>query len=255
MFTKIFPFLSIFVLFFAVVSIAGAVVEVECPVIADTVFCGHSSEKDQNCGGRGHLRVKGYQGVVVFRFDMSALEGQKVEGGTLSVYCASISGDAQAKTFSEKISTIAHDWVEGIGDYTVSEDSGTFLWPGEEIADTWGEDDNELSDRYGPIDVLDVVNGFGGSILNSQGLWDFKVGEWTNIELDAELVQGLVDGEQYGIAIWRETVGVNLDLASREHQDGQFAAKLVVRSSGVAVDAYGKLGSTWGELKSSTGGV
>ena len=249
MFVKTFSFLPIFVLSLAVVDIAGAVVEVECPIIADTVFCGHSSETDQNCGGREHLRVKGYQGAVVFRFDMSALERQKVEGGTLSIYCTRISGDAQEKSFSEKISTIAHDWVEGIGDYTVSADSGTYLWPGKEIADTWGEDNNELSDRYGPIDVMDVINGFGDSIANSQGMWDFEVGEWTNIELDAELVQGLVDGEQYGIIIWRETVGVNLDLASKEHAGGDFAAKLVVRSTGKAVDAHGKLASTWGYLK------
>ena len=55
--------------------------------------------------------------------DMSKLEGRKAEGGTLTAYCKSISGDAQEKSFSEKISTIAHDWREGTGDYTQSKDS------------------------------------------------------------------------------------------------------------------------------------
>jgi hypothetical protein len=224
-------------------------IDVECPIIADTVLCGHSSEKEMNCGGRGILRVKGYQGVVVYRFDMSALEGQKVDGATLSLYCVSISGDAQGKSFSEGISTIAHDWVEGVGDYTVSNDSATFLWPGGDLGDTWGKDNNDGLDRYGPVDVLDVVNGNGDSIVNSQGMWDFTVEEWTDIELDAELVQSLVDGEQYGIVIWRNTVGVNLDLTSREQE--MFSPKLIVhtRTGGRAVDAHGKMASTWGSLK------
>jgi hypothetical protein len=248
MFVRIFSYLLIAALFFAVENIASAV-DVECPIIADTVLCGHSSEIEMNCGGRGPLRVKGYQGAVVFRFDMSELEGQQVEGATLSIYCISVGGDVQDKSFSENISTIAHDWVEGIGDYTVSVDSATFLWPSKD--EDWGEDENDGQSRYGQVDVLDVINGYGGSIVNSQPLWDFKAGEWTEIELDAELVQGLVDGEQYGIVIWRDTVGVNLDLASREHQGGNFAAKLVVSSTGRAVDALGKLASTWGTLKST----
>ncbi|MFC1714322.1 hypothetical protein ACFL6S_11700 [Candidatus Poribacteria bacterium] len=249
MFARILSYLLIPALLFAMESITQAA-EVEVPLIADTLLAGHSAENNTNCGARDRLRVKGYQGIVVYRFDMSELEGQKVEGGILTVYCAGISGDAQGKTFSEKISTIAHDWVEGLGDYTVSEDSATFLWPGKEIADSWGDDNNDGQARYGPVDALDVINGNGGSIVNSQGLWDFVVTEWTEIELDAELVQGLVDGEQYGIAIWRDTVGVNLDLASRENADGAFAATLVVTTSGVAVDVHGKLASTWGTLKS-----
>lgn len=229
-------------------SLAWAI-DVECPIIADTVLCGHSSEKDMNCGGRGILRVKGYQGVVVYRFDMSALEGQRIEGATLSLYCVSISGDAVGKSFSEGISTIAHDWVEGTGDYTVSDDSATFLWPGGDLGDTWGKDDNDGQARYGPVDVLDVINGNGGSIVNSLPLWDFAVTEWTDIELDAELIQSLVDGEQYGIVIWRNTVGVNLDLAAQEQE--MFAPKLIVRTGGGrAVDASDKLASTWGTLKS-----
>ncbi len=249
MLVKIFSRLLILI-FFVVVNIAGAI-EVECPIIADTMFSGHSAEHETNCGGRSSLRVKGYQGIVVFRFDMSELEGQKVEGGTLSAYCKSVSGDAADKSFSEKISTIAHDWIEGTGNYTPSEDSATFDWPGKEIAKTWGKDDNDgLGRNAVQVNVMDVILGFGDSILNSEGVWNFEVNQWTDIELDAELVQGLVDGSQYGIVVWRDTVGVNLDLASQEDAGGLNTAKLVVRSSGFAVDAHGKLASTWGALKS-----
>ena len=247
MIMKAFSYLLIIALSFALGGIASAT-DVECPIIADTVLCGHSSENNMNCGGRGILRVKGYQGVVVYRFDMSALEGQEAEGATLSLYCVTISGDAQGESFSEGISTIAHDWVEGVGDYTVSDDSATFLWPGGDFGDTWGKDDNDNQARYGPVDVLDVINGYGGSIVNTEPFWDFAVTEWTDIELDAELVQGLIDGEQYGIVIWRNTTGVNLDLAAREQE--LFMPKLIVHSGGRAVDANGKMTLTWGSLKS-----
>lgn len=225
-------------------------IEVECPIIADTLLAGHSSEHNMNCGGRTSLRVKGYQGIVVFRFDMSPVEGHRVEGGILTVYCKAISGDAQGESFSEKISTISSDWIEGTGNYTPDEDSATFDWPGKAIADEWAEEDNDGLGRNGvAINAEDVINGFGDSIVNSEGVWDFVVGEWTEIILDAELVQGLADGTQYGIVVWRNTVGVNLDLASREDAGGANAAKLVVHSGGGAVDARDKLATTWAELK------
>ena len=204
MLVKISSCLPILILSLAIGN-AVLAVDVECPLIADTMLSGHSAEHETNCGARISLRVKGYQGIVIFRFDMSALEGHKVEGGTLIAYCKSITGDAQEKSFSEKISTISHDWIEGTGDYAQSMESATFDWPGEEIAESWGEDDNDGEGRNGyQVNAMDVINGNGDSILNSVGLRDFKVGEWTEIELDAELVQGLVDGEQYGIVVWRE---------------------------------------------------
>jgi hypothetical protein len=225
-------------------------IDVECPIIADTMMSGHSSEHTTNCGGRTSLRVKGYQGIVVFRFDMSPVEGHRVEGGVMTAYCKSISGDAQGESFSEGISNIAYDWIEGTGDYTTDDNSATYDWPGKDIDKSWGDDDNDGLGRNGVvINVEDVINGFGGSIVNSVGIWDFVVGEWTEITLDAELVQGLADGDQYGIVVWRDTVGVNLDLASREDAGGANAAKLVVHSGGGAVDAHDKLATTWAELK------
>ncbi len=235
---------------FAVLSLTSLAwaVDIECPIIADTLLAGHSSENNLNCGGRESLRVKGYQGIVVFRFDMSAAQGLDIEGGTFSVFCRTLNGLAQ--TTSQGISTIAHDWVEGTGNYDQSDDSATFLWHGASLGDSWGDQNNDGLSRYGEVDVLDVISGFGGSIANSQGVWDFWDNEWTDIELDAELVQGLVDG-QYGIAVWRDTTDVNMDLASQEWQDGANAAKLVVHAAGAsAVSPGGKTTATWGSLKS-----
>ena len=238
-------------LFFTLLAEA---IDVECPIIADTMLAGHSAEHNTNCGGRTSLRVKGYQGIPVFRFDMSSAEGLEVEGGTMSVYCKAISGDAQNETTSEGLSTIAHDWIEGTGDYTPDENSATFSWPGAAISPTWGDTDNDGNERNGyPINALDVINGFGGSIVNSQVAWTFRVGEWTDITLDAELVQGLVEGSQYGVIVWRDSTGVNLDLASREDAGGANAARLVVHASEAsAVNPGSKVTSAWGKIKSAS---
>lgn len=96
-------------LFLATVAGPAAAVKVDLPLIADTLLAGHSAEKDLNCGARERLRVKGWQGVVVFRFDMSLVEGHRGLGGTLSVYTVGINGDEVGKTISEGISTISHD--------------------------------------------------------------------------------------------------------------------------------------------------
>ncbi len=231
--------------------VPAAAVQVDLPIVADTLLAGHSSEKDLNCGGRERLRVKGWQGVVVFRFDMSLVEGHKGLGGVLSVYTVGINGDEVGKTHSHGISTISHDWIEGVGDYEFDEASATFVWPGEEIAETWGDDNEELSDRYGETDALDVTGGFGGSIANDEGMWEFVEGEWTDIELDADLVDALMNGGHYGIAVMRDSVGVNLDLASREFAAGENEARLVVDSSGLAVDASDRAASLWGAIKAA----
>jgi len=235
-------------------TLLAEAIDIECPIIADTLLAGHSAEHNTNCGARTSLRVKGYQGIAVFRFDMSAAEGLEIEGGTMTAYCKAISGDAAGESSSESISTIAHDWIEGTGDYTADDNSATFSWPGAAISATWGDADNDGNERNGfPINVLDVINGFGGSIVNSEPIWNFTVGEWTDITLDAELAQGLVDGSQYGIVVWRDSTGVNLDLASREDAGGANAATLVVQASEAsAVNSNGKVTSTWAAIKSAS---
>ena len=233
----------------AALTFPAKAAKVEVPLIADTLLAGHSAEYQLNCGGRGALRVKGFQGIVVFRFDMSALKGKRVSGGVLTAYCVSITGEAAGASFSEGVSTISHDWLEGVGDYVLDLDAASYAWPGDPIDDEWDAGNEEPSDRYGPNDAMDVVGGFGGSIVNTEGNWEFNVGEWTEITLDEELVQGLVDGDQYGIAILRNSVGVNLDLASKEHQGGSFTATLEVESTGLDVEPQDKLASSWGKLK------
>jgi hypothetical protein len=230
---------------------AATAVQVDLPLVADTLLAGHSAEKDLNCGGRDRLRVKGWQGIVVFKFDMSRVEGHKGLGGTLSVFTVGINGDEVGKTISEGISTISHDWVEGIGDYDFDEASASFVWPGEEIDEVWGDDNEEFSDRYGDTDALDVTGGFGGSLANDEGIWEFSDGEWTDIDLDADLVDALMNGGHYGIAVMRNSTGVNLDLASREFAAGDNAARLVVESSGLAVDANDRAASLWGSIKAA----
>ena len=240
---------------FALLNISQAIGQrVEADCIADTMFSGHSTEHTTNCGARTSLRVKGWQGIVVFRFDMSDLENSRIDEATMKVYCKSITGDGVSplSLFDLQISTIAHDWIEGNGDYTPTDEFSTYDYPGGDLGEDWGGEDNDNQGRNGvQVNVEDVINGNGDSLLNTpMDEAIFEVGEWTEIPLDPELAQSLVDGEQYGIVVWQPTIGINLDLSSREDAGGQNTAVLVVQARGAAVESHGKLASTWGKLKS-----
>ena len=233
---------------------ATEAIEVELQCIADTMFSGHEAEHATNCGKQTWLRLKGFQGIVVFKFDMSELEGGTVDNATLKVFCSGITGSVTSPLplTDLQVSTIAHDWIEGEGNaYTPTEDASTYDYPGGDLGMEWADNDQDGLGRNGVlINVEDVINGTGDSILNSLiGKTIFEVNEWTEIVLDPELVQSLVDGEQYGIVLWHPDWAKNLDLASREVADGDNAATLVFTATGFAVHAYGKLATTWADLK------
>jgi hypothetical protein len=243
-------FISAFLVFLSGNLIAQ---NISCPCIADTMFSGHSTEHTSNCGFRTNLRMKGWQGILVFKFDVSKLQGSKVESATLKVYCTGITGDGKSPLtlVDLKISTIAHDWIEGDGDYTPTDKASTYDYPGGNLGMKWAEKDFDGKGQNGvQINVEDVINGIGGSILNPEiPEVTFEVNKWTEIPLAPEPVQALVDGKQYGIVLWQPTIAINLDLASREAGGGQNAAVLFVRAKGAAVYSNGKLAAKWGELK------
>ena len=245
------------ILCFALADTRGAVgsQEIECPCIADTMFSGHSAEHNTNCGKQTWLRLKGFQGIVVFKFDMSKLEESKIEDATLRVHCLGIIGQGQSPLtlLDLQISTIAHDWIEGEGElYTPTDKASTYDYPGGDLGMEWAERDQDGQERNGvQITVEDVINGFGDSVLNSKiAEVTFEVGEWTEIPLDPELVQDLLDGEQYGIGLWQPSWAINLDVAPREESGGEHAATLIVHATGAAVEPNAKVASTWGRLKS-----
>ena len=252
---KIFSRLLILAAFCSVVGVVAMAADVQVPCIADNVFCGHSSEHNLNCGGRSLLRLKGYQGILGFKFDMSKVAGAKVDGGTFKVFCVRMSGTAKPPlTINVKISTIGHDWVEGNGNYTEVKGASTYDYPSGPNGPLgkWADRDYNGQGRHGlMINVEDAVNGNNGSILNSEfDVMTFDVGKWTNeIELRAELVQALVDGKAYGIALWQSDVSKNIDIASKEEAGGAHAAVLIVHTSKLSVEPDGKLASMWGDLK------
>ncbi len=236
--------------------VAANAQNIECPCIADTMFSGHSSEHNTNCGARTNLRVKGWQGIVVFRFDIAKLEGGKIDSAILKVYCSAITGTGKSPLtlIDMKISTIAHDWIEGDGDYTPTDKFSTYDSPGADIG-KWADKDHDGNGRNGiQINVEDAINGVGDSVLNPEILEvTFAVSEWTEIPLDPETVKALVDGSQYGIAVWQPDIGINLDLASREANGGQNAALLLIHARGLAVDRRCKLATEWGGMKGNKG--
>lgn len=228
----------------------------ECPCIADTMFSGHSSEHNTNCGARTNLRVKGWQGIAVFRFDIAKLEGGKIDSATLKVYCSAITGTGKSPLtlIDMKISTMAHDWIEGDGDYTPTDKFSTYDSPGADIG-KWAEKDHDGNGRNGvQINVEDAINGVGDSVLNQEiPEITFTVSEWTEIPLDPETIQALVDSNQYGIAVWQPDIGINLDIASREANGGGNSAVLLVSARNIAVDRRCRLTTEWGRVKGNKG--
>lgn len=249
---KAIPILTIFALLAISQAVGQQELELEC--IADTMFSGHSSEHNTNCGARTNLRVKGWQGIVVFKFDMSLLENSKVDKATLKVFCNGITGNAASPLDLNdlQISTIASDWIEGQGNYTPTEDASTYDYPGGDLGEEWAKDDADGLGRNGVlINVEDVINGIGDSILNSPiEEATFVAREWTEIPIDPEIVQSIVDGEQYGIVVWQPSTGINLDFASKEDAGGQNAAVLIVQARGAAVEPCNKIADIWGRIKS-----
>ncbi|HGE69239.1 TPA: hypothetical protein ENX78_00290 [Candidatus Poribacteria bacterium] len=259
MFTR-FLFLQLFMTVVTILSIAMLFTpiafssqEIKCLCIADTMFSGHSSEHNTNCGARANLRVKGWQGIVVFKFDMTNLKGSKADSATLKVYCSSITGTVSSPhTLTDmKISTIAHDWIEGDGDYAVTDKASTYDYPGGELGMKWADKDYDGNGRNGvQITVEDVINGLGGSVLNSEiPEATFAVNKWTEIPIEAKVIQPLIDEKQYGIVIWQPDIGKNIDIASKENAGGQNSAVLLVRARGAYVSSLEKVVSTWAMIK------
>jgi Fibronectin type III domain len=175
--------------------------------IADAPMYGYSSEADLNWGVSTYMRIKDYQGIPFMQFDFDFLRGMKVVSCTLFVY--SVTSFAFE---TDIISTIMVPWYEGtkngqaeVGascyNYRVYPDS---LWAGMDS------------------DARSVINGDMGSLVNSTNLSFPEGGGWSEVVLDLEPAQQLVDGEAYGIALFGREIQYNRDITSRETGSGPY---------------------------------
>lgn len=91
-----------------------------------------------------YLRLKGRQGIAFLRFDVTPARGTKVAGGRLYL-CST----GRAFT-TDRISTIAEDWVEGKARNAVEIGASCFLY---RVCD---------SERWRGGECMSVIMGKGG---------------------------------------------------------------------------------------------
>ena len=205
---KLFVFM-LFGCFLAVQQARASFDVLDC--IADAPMYGYSSEADLNYGAHQTPRVKDYQGIPFMQFDFAGLQGYKAVACTLWVFTV-----VDFEWSSDIISTISVPWYEG-NSVGVSEiGASTYLhrvYPDS----LWA----------GPgSDARNVINGNNGSLVNSENLHFTEVPGWSSVVLDNELVQQLMDGKAYGIAIFGSSITQNRDIASRDWEGGSGAPYL-----------------------------
>lgn len=171
--------------------------DVRCECIADTLMGGHETEAAHNFGGSSSLRLKGRQGLALLKFDMSPGKGMEVTGARLYIH-------SKGRAFTtDKISTIAQDWVEGTARNAPQKGASCFLYRAFD-KEKWKGDD-----------VTSVILGRGGSALNSRGDVRFYGAGWGFVQIDQGIVEALISGKAFGLAVW-DDFEANNDVYSRE---------------------------------------
>ncbi|RKY01973.1 hypothetical protein DRP77_08665 [Candidatus Poribacteria bacterium] len=177
--------------------------EVRLEVIADTYVGSHPSEVNWNHGAKTHLRIKGIEDILLFKFDLTPIRGWRIEKATLYLHNA-------RKTHKLRvigISTVSSDWTEGRG---IDEP-----YPGGACFN-YAEYNSKL--WAGPqSDFTDVSFSNGNTLACYSEVRDLGNG-WLAVEVDPKLVQALVCGDSFGLAVSDEKgqTFANNDVHSRE---------------------------------------
>lgn len=187
--------------------------EVNCPVTKDTWISTVGAESKTNGGKSPKIKLKVLQEFALIDFDVALLKGKKI---SKAVLCVSPEGapkfggarGTDLRWFT--VSTIASPWEEGLGNqYDV---------------DTAGKGATFLEASHGtrpwalPGSICcDVILGNGHTIRVDVDAGDPKDG-WFKIPLDKRLVEALISGASYGLALMDGSTGIdrNCLISSRE---------------------------------------
>lgn len=173
---------------------------------ADTCVVGEpAGARDENAGARTELLLKGTEGIVLAKYDTAKIRGWTL---TKAVWHGKITrGRVSALGFS----TVTADWEEGQGTQQTPASGGATFDGADGSAKPWREDG---------APVTAVVRGNNQSVMTVGRPAAGEVGdeEWAEVPLDPVVVQALVAGASYGLAITDEKgqLGTSAFLASRE---------------------------------------
>ena len=192
---------------------------VRCDATRDVWLSAMDGETDFNMGGASTLKLKLWQEFALVDFDVDAVRGHHIQKATLDFKPAGghrigLNGGSDLRWLP--VSTVTHDWVEGL-----SRDYGT---------DRRGRGATFNESSYGSRNwgwegarVWDVILGNGNS-LRDDGRLNATEDGWLSMEIDPRLVASLVTGTSHGLALMdgSTAVFVNSFIKSRESGRGPY---------------------------------
>jgi len=201
---------------------------VRCLPTRDVWLSGVGAECDYNMGAAQTIKLKVLQEFGLVDFDVQALAGKTITGAKLYVKPAGGGGlnlndgtDLRWLT----VSTVGHDWVEGLGTGYGTDPIGHGA--------TFNESSYQRADWGWPgAKVWNVILGNGNTLRVDEWM-DPAPGRpgWQVIEIDPKLVQALVAGASHGLNLMDGCTwwGVNNRIYARESGNGPY---LEVKTAG-----------------------
>lgn len=189
-------------------GVAARADEIKLRCMGDTNLSSYETERNLNYGLNSRLRIKGIEMMALFQFDTRPVTGWKVSGATL--YLRYAGGEQKLRTLG--FSTISAPWQEGTGTAEQKPGETCFNWSalGKQ---RWHGPDTDFTD----------VSFTAGNTLASYADITLLENGWFRVPVDARLVQALIDGLSYGLAVTDEKgqTRANNDIYSREQSGSE----------------------------------
>jgi len=192
---------------------------VRCEATRDVWLSAVEEERNFNMGAATKIKLKVWQEFGLVDFDVTQLQGKSVNSAYLYLKPAGgqkfgLNGGSDLRWLT--VSTVSHDWVEGKsrGYGEDSEGHGATFLESSFSREGWGWSNSR---------VWDVAFG-NGNTLRFDGQLEPIGDGWLRGELDVGLVQALVSGASYGLALMDGSTDViaNNYVMSRESGEGPY---------------------------------
>lgn len=159
----------------------------------DVWISAYPGEEEFNMGAADRLKLKGIQEMALLDFDLTSLNGKKIEKARL--YLCNTGKKNKLRKIG--ISTVAFPWVEGKSRGPFRDTIGkgaTFLYSSYK-SQRWADERSDLTD---------ATMGMGYTWQHHTELRK-EEGDWWSVDIAPELVNALIAGKSYGLLIMDES--------------------------------------------------
>lgn len=199
---------------FAAIAIAAALLarpaaagETVCPGVADNSICSHASGQTENAGKSKRIKIKGFENVLIFKFDLSGIPADAVvEKAVVSLKLES----PEYRIRQIGYSTLPTDWKEG--DNESGKANSCCQWPG--TGQPWGAPGSRFEDA-----IFGNAGNVSGRVLAREA------GGRYEIDLPGRVVDAMRKDQPGGLALMDESGKwsgklANIYVMSRESGQG-----------------------------------